>query len=90
MNFSIYCNLCWQNISFDAQEYESKRDYIVHLIAGIGFQIKFKPRGAFFLFAELPENYLLSDVSALFTLSFFLVISLWVFITCRPHMSKYL
>ncbi|KAI5565123.1 hypothetical protein POPTR_014G124100v4 [Populus trichocarpa] len=44
------------------REYESKRDYIVHLIAGIGFQIKFKPRGAFFLFAELPENYLLSDV----------------------------
>lgn len=44
------------------REYESKRDYIVHLIAGIGFQIKFKPPGAFFLFAELPENYLLSDV----------------------------
>ncbi|KAJ6972887.1 hypothetical protein NC653_033265 [Populus alba x Populus x berolinensis] len=59
------------------REYESKRDYIVHVIAGLGFQIKFKPRGALFLFAELPENYLLSDVSALFTLSFFLVISLF-------------
>ncbi|XP_034904014.1 uncharacterized protein [Populus alba] len=44
------------------REYESKRDYIVHVIAGLGFQIKFKPRGALFLFAELPENYLLSDV----------------------------
>ncbi|KAJ6680112.1 AMINOTRANSFERASE CLASSES I AND II FAMILY PROTEIN EXPRESSED [Salix purpurea] len=44
------------------REYESKRDYIAHLIEGIGFQIKFKPRGAFFLFAELPENYLFSDV----------------------------
>ncbi|CAK7348374.1 unnamed protein product [Dovyalis caffra] len=44
------------------REYESKRDYIVHLIAGIGFQIKFKPQGSFFLFAELPENCLLSDV----------------------------
>ncbi|KAK0583323.1 hypothetical protein LWI29_035682 [Acer saccharum] len=44
------------------RDYEFKRDYIVKLLAGIGFQIHFKPQGSFFLFAELPENCLLSDV----------------------------
>ncbi|OAY61891.1 methionine aminotransferase [Manihot esculenta] len=42
--------------------YESKRDYIMELLAKIGFQIQFKPQGSFFLFAELPKNSPLSDV----------------------------
>ncbi|KAK2649583.1 hypothetical protein Ddye_017072 [Dipteronia dyeriana] len=44
------------------RDYEFKRDYMVKLIAGMGFRIRFKPQGSFFLFAELPENCLLSDV----------------------------
>ncbi|XP_058008600.1 uncharacterized protein LOC110656383 isoform X1 [Hevea brasiliensis] len=42
--------------------YESKRDYLVELLAKIGFQIQLKPQGSFFLFAELPKNSSLSDV----------------------------
>lgn len=37
----------------------------MQLLGGIGFQILFKPKGSFFLFAKLPENCLLSDVSTL-------------------------
>ncbi|XP_065860376.1 uncharacterized protein [Euphorbia lathyris] len=44
------------------RDYESKRDYMVKFLAEIGFQIRFKPQGSFFLFAELPENSPLSDV----------------------------
>uniref|UniRef100_A0A5B7BHF3 Putative kynurenine--oxoglutarate transaminase-like isoform X1 n=1 Tax=Davidia involucrata TaxID=16924 RepID=A0A5B7BHF3_DAVIN len=47
---------------FLRRDYESKRDYVVKLLAGVGFKVHFKPQGAFFLFAELPENCLLSDV----------------------------
>ncbi|KAJ7973028.1 Aspartate aminotransferase [Quillaja saponaria] len=44
------------------KDYELKRDYIMKLLARIGFQIPFKPQGSFFLFVELPENCSLSDV----------------------------
>ncbi|EEF47306.1 probable N-succinyldiaminopimelate aminotransferase DapC [Ricinus communis] len=44
------------------EDYESKRDYVVKLLSGVGFQIQFKPQGSFFLFAELPEISTLSDV----------------------------
>ncbi|CAL1356306.1 unnamed protein product [Linum trigynum] len=44
------------------RDYESKRDYSIQLLTGIGFQIRFKPQGSFFLFAELPESSPLSDV----------------------------
>ncbi|PKI36717.1 hypothetical protein CRG98_042882 [Punica granatum] len=44
------------------QDYESKRDFLVKLLVGVGFRIRSKPQGSFFLFAELPENCLLSDV----------------------------
>ncbi|KAK9281417.1 hypothetical protein L1049_004318 [Liquidambar formosana] len=44
------------------RDYEFKRDYVVKLLAGVGFKIKFKPQGSFFVFAELPEDCLLSDV----------------------------
>ncbi|KAJ8749426.1 hypothetical protein K2173_025470 [Erythroxylum novogranatense] len=44
------------------REYESKRDYVVNMLARIGFQISFKPQGSFFIFAELPQDSLLSDV----------------------------
>ncbi|KAI4349712.1 hypothetical protein L6164_010272 [Bauhinia variegata] len=44
------------------RDYESKRDYIIELLAGAGFKIQFKPQGSFFLFAELPDNCSLSDV----------------------------
>ncbi|XP_057428161.1 uncharacterized protein LOC130721385 [Lotus japonicus] len=44
------------------RDYQSKRDYIIKLLTGVGFKIRFIPQGAFFLFAELPENCPLSDV----------------------------
>ncbi|XP_058076165.1 uncharacterized protein LOC131224794 [Magnolia sinica] len=43
-------------------DYESKRDYIVKKLAEFSFQIDFKPQGAFFVFAKLPDKCLLSDV----------------------------
>ncbi|GMN52353.1 hypothetical protein TIFTF001_021514 [Ficus carica] len=43
-------------------DYESKRDYVMKMLEGIGFKIQFKPQGSFFLFAELPEDCPLSDV----------------------------
>ncbi|KAH7517005.1 hypothetical protein FEM48_Zijuj09G0016100 [Ziziphus jujuba var. spinosa] len=44
------------------RDYESKRDYMIKVLAGIGFKIQFKPQGSTFLFAELPENCPLTDV----------------------------
>ena len=44
------------------QDYESRRDFIVELLAEVGLCIQFKPQGSIFLFAELPEKCLLSDV----------------------------
>ncbi|XVE77558.1 hypothetical protein DITRI_Ditri13aG0073000 [Diplodiscus trichospermus] len=44
------------------REYQLKRDFTVKLLTLVGFGIQFKPQGAFFLFAELPTNCLLSDV----------------------------
>ncbi|KAL7226984.1 hypothetical protein ACSBR1_021950 [Camellia fascicularis] len=48
-------------------DYESRRNYTIELLAGVGFQVQFKPQGSFFLFAELPENCALSDVCVFFT-----------------------
>lgn len=44
------------------RDYQSKRDYIIKLLAGVGFKIQFIPQGSFFLFAELPEDCPLSDI----------------------------
>ncbi|XP_057964318.1 uncharacterized protein LOC131155301 [Malania oleifera] len=44
------------------RDYESKRDFIIKLLTRVGFQVKFKPQGSFFVFAELPEDCLLSDM----------------------------
>ncbi|KAL3517393.1 hypothetical protein ACH5RR_019982 [Cinchona calisaya] len=44
------------------RDYESKRDFIVELLAKVGFPMQFKPMGSFFVFAELPESCSLSDV----------------------------
>ncbi|ONK55297.1 uncharacterized protein A4U43_UnF5470 [Asparagus officinalis] len=44
------------------QDYERKRDYIVDVLASLGLQIRFKPQGSFFVFTELPETWLLSDM----------------------------
>ncbi|XP_028053363.1 uncharacterized protein LOC114257764 isoform X5 [Camellia sinensis] len=44
------------------EDYESRRNYTIKLLAGVGFQVQFKPQGSFFLFAELPENCALSDM----------------------------
>ncbi|KAE9589479.1 hypothetical protein Lal_00000239 [Lupinus albus] len=44
------------------RDYQLKRDYIIKLLAGVGFKIQFIPQGSFFLFAELPDNYPHSDV----------------------------
>ncbi|XP_050378055.1 uncharacterized protein LOC126795256 [Argentina anserina] len=43
-------------------DYESRRDYIINFLGRIGFKIHFKPQGAFFLFAELPQKCPVSDV----------------------------
>ncbi|GAB2281783.1 hypothetical protein Dimus_016349 [Dionaea muscipula] len=43
-------------------DYESKRDFIIELLVGIGFQIPFKPQGSLFVFAELPKGYAQSDM----------------------------
>ncbi|XP_008807770.2 kynurenine--oxoglutarate transaminase-like isoform X3 [Phoenix dactylifera] len=43
-------------------EYEAKRDFVVQMLSSLGFQIRFKPQGSVFVFAELPENWLLSDL----------------------------
>ncbi|KAJ8619446.1 hypothetical protein MRB53_027975 [Persea americana] len=43
-------------------DYEMKRDYILKMLVRVGFQIKFKPQGSFFIFAELPHDFQLSDV----------------------------
>lgn len=60
------------------QDYQSKRDYIIKLLTGVGFKIRFIPQGSFFLFAELPENCPLSDVWALFTLFYKIRSYLWL------------
>ncbi|XP_048503945.1 uncharacterized protein LOC104899216 isoform X2 [Beta vulgaris subsp. vulgaris] len=43
-------------------DFESRRDFIVELLSGIGFEIEFKPQGSFFIFAELPKDYRHSDI----------------------------
>ncbi|CAJ1969923.1 unnamed protein product [Sphenostylis stenocarpa] len=43
-------------------DYQSKRDYIINLLGGVGFKIEFKPQGSFFLFAELPDSCPQTDV----------------------------
>ncbi|XP_020102454.1 uncharacterized protein LOC109720005 [Ananas comosus] len=43
-------------------EYEERRDCVVEMLSKIGFQIHFKPQGSVFVFAELPENWHLSDI----------------------------
>ncbi|XP_020693491.1 uncharacterized protein LOC110107561 isoform X1 [Dendrobium catenatum] len=42
--------------------YEARRDNAVETLSRLGFQIQFRPQGSFFLFAELPESWLHSDV----------------------------
>lgn len=44
------------------EDYESRRDFIVEFLSGIGFQIDFKPQGSFFIFAELHKDYALCDI----------------------------
>lgn len=44
------------------QDYESRRDFIVEFLSGIGFQIEFKPQGSIFIFAELPKDYEPCDI----------------------------
>nr|XP_010911478.2 uncharacterized protein LOC105037522 [Elaeis guineensis] len=43
-------------------DYEARRDFVVQMLSSLGLQIRFKPRGSVFVFAELPENWLLSDI----------------------------
>ncbi|GAA0169526.1 transaminase [Lithospermum erythrorhizon] len=44
------------------QDYELKRDFVIGVLAKVGFAVNFKPKGSFFIFAELPESCNLSDV----------------------------
>lgn len=62
---SIFIFLCFLICS---QDYESKRDYIIDLLVRVGLKIQFKPQGAFFLFAELPDDYPHSDVCTFYDL----------------------
>ncbi|CAN6468727.1 unnamed protein product [Victoria cruziana] len=43
-------------------DYQKRRDHAVKLLTEVGFKVHFKPQGAFFIFAELPEDCVLSDV----------------------------
>ncbi|XP_073158224.1 uncharacterized protein [Henckelia pumila] len=44
------------------RDYESKRSFMINLLARVGFKMELKPQGSFFVFARLPETCLLSDV----------------------------
>ncbi|KAJ4783396.1 Kynurenine--oxoglutarate transaminase [Rhynchospora pubera] len=43
-------------------EYEARRDYVVQILSVLGFQVRFKPKGSVFIFAELPDHCELSDI----------------------------
>ncbi|XP_078159168.1 uncharacterized protein LOC144554720 [Carex rostrata] len=43
-------------------EYEARRDYVVEMLSVLGFQIRFKPKGSVFVFAELPAYCQISDI----------------------------
>jgi len=43
-------------------EYNERRDFMVDLLNRVGFKVHFKPQGAVFVFAELPETCAMSDV----------------------------
>lgn len=45
-----------------AQDYQEKRDFIIELLESVGFNFVFKPKGSFFIFAQLPCSCTLSDV----------------------------
>ncbi|XP_072979128.1 uncharacterized protein [Typha angustifolia] len=42
--------------------YEGRRDCVIEMLSNLGFQIHFKPQGSVFVFAELPENWHISDI----------------------------
>lgn len=44
------------------KDYQSKRDLIVKLLSSVGFQFPSMPKGSFFVFAQLPESCIRSDV----------------------------
>ncbi|CAO2824335.1 unnamed protein product [Amaranthus hypochondriacus] len=44
------------------EDFESRRDFIVEMLSGVGFQVEFKPQGSFFIFAELPNDYAHCDI----------------------------
>lgn len=44
------------------QDYQEKRDFIIELLESVGFNFAFKPKGSFFIFAQLPCSCTLSDV----------------------------
>ncbi|KAK1354302.1 Kynurenine--oxoglutarate transaminase [Heracleum sosnowskyi] len=43
-------------------DYQQKRDFIIELLENVGFNFAFKPKGSFFIFAQLPCSCTLSDV----------------------------
>lgn len=44
------------------QDYELRRDFLAKILAEVGLRIRFKAQGSFFIFVEIPEECLLSDV----------------------------
>ncbi|XP_057548785.1 uncharacterized protein LOC130827156 isoform X1 [Amaranthus tricolor] len=44
------------------EDFESRRDFVVEMLSGVGFQVEFKPQGSFFIFAELPNDYEHCDI----------------------------
>ncbi|KAJ3691848.1 hypothetical protein LUZ61_021012 [Rhynchospora tenuis] len=43
-------------------EYEARRDYVIQILSVLGFQVRFKPKGSVFIFAELPDHCELCDI----------------------------
>lgn len=43
-------------------DYEARRDFVIKMLAEVGFQVHNKPQGSVFVFAELPKACLLCDI----------------------------
>ncbi|CAA6669137.1 unnamed protein product [Spirodela intermedia] len=44
------------------KDYEARRDHSIQMLVAFGFGVQFRPQGSFFVFAELPEDWISSDV----------------------------
>ncbi|CAA7406086.1 unnamed protein product [Spirodela intermedia] len=44
------------------KDYEARRDHSIQMLVAFGFGVQFRPQGSFFVFAELPGDWISSDV----------------------------